>query len=140
MAGRSSNGDPPAIDRIVDIGQRSSGARRSSAEALAAAAGQNTGKMAIGGLPLLVIVRLPGGDRPEIAETVIAAVQGHENRPITCRCANLEIRQKSGKNRPGTARFMFCWDVSFSVILNSRGQVDLTDMQNQPDGNLIHGF
>ena len=81
------------------------------------AAGQNMGKMGIGGLPLPVIVRLPGGDRPEIAETVITAVQGHENRPITCRCANLEIRQKSGKNRPGTARFMFYWDVSLIIEL-----------------------
>ena len=25
-------------------------------------------------------------------------------------------------------------------MLNSRGQVDLTDMQNQPDGGWIYGF
>ena len=81
--------------------------RRSSAGALAAAAGQNMGKMAICGLLLPVIVQLPGGDRPEIAEPVITAVQGHENRPVTCRCANLEIRQKSGTNPLVTERFMF---------------------------------
>ena len=63
------------------------------------AAGQSPGKMTIYGLLLPVTVRLPAGDRQEIADPVITAVQGHENRPATYRCANLEIRQKSAGHR-----------------------------------------
>ena len=73
--------------------------RQSSAGALAVAAGQSPGKMAICGLLLPVTVRLPAGDRQEIADPVITAVQGHENRPATYRCANLKIQQKSGGHR-----------------------------------------
>ena len=32
------------------------------------------------------------------------------------------------------------YEINPNVMLNSRGQVDLTDMQNQPDGSLIYGF
>ena len=79
------------------------------------AARQSPGKMTICGLLLPVTVRLPAGDRQEIADPVITAVQGHENRPVTYRCANLEIRQKSGKNLPVTARFTLYWDVGLTV-------------------------
>ena len=89
--------------------------RRSSAGALAVAARQSQGKITICGLLLPVTVRLPAGDRQEIADPVITAVQGHENRPVTYRCANLEIRQKSGKNPPVTARFTSHWDVGLTV-------------------------
>ena len=72
--------------------------RQSSAGALAVAAGQSPGKMTICSLLLPVTVRLPAGDRQQITDPVITVVQGHENRPATYRCANLEIRQKSASH------------------------------------------
>ena len=67
----------------------------SSAGALAVAAGQSPGKMAIWGLLWPVTVQSPTGDRQGIADPVIRAVQGHQNRAASYRCANLKIRQKS---------------------------------------------
>ena len=73
--------------------------RRSSAGALAVAAGQSPRKMAIWGLLRPVTVRSPAGDRQVIADPVIRAVQGHQNWAATYQCANLEIRQKSCGHR-----------------------------------------
>ena len=59
------------------------------------AARQSPGKMAIWGLLRPVTVQSPAGDRQVIADPVIRAVQGHQNRAASYRCANLKIRQKS---------------------------------------------
>ena len=72
---------------------------RSSAGALAVAGGQSPGKMAIWGLLRSVTVQSPAGDRQVIADTVIRAVQGHQNRAASYRCGNLKIRQKSHGRR-----------------------------------------
>ena len=55
--------------------------------------------MAIWGLLRPVTVQSPTGDRQVITEPVIRAVQGHQNRAATYRCANLAIRQKSCGHR-----------------------------------------
>ena len=70
------------------------------------AAGQSPGKMAICSLVRPITVRVPDGDRQAIADPVITALQGHENRPAIYRCAKIEIRQKLAKNPWITARFI----------------------------------
>ena len=54
---------------------------RASAGPPAMAAGQSPGKLAICSLVRPITVRVPDGDRQAIADPVITAVQGHDNRP-----------------------------------------------------------
>ena len=92
------------------------------------AAGQSPGKLAICSLVRPITVRVPDGDRQAIADPVITAVQGHENRPAIYRCAKIEIQQKSAKNPGIAARFIklvksplayflpLCFCLSFTLI------------------------
>ena len=86
-------GDPPAIDRFLDIGWRSTGPP--------AVIGRSPGKMAIWGLLQPVTVQSPTGDRQVIADPVIRMVQGHQNRAAS---TDVQILQ-SGKNPAATAGF-----------------------------------
>ena len=106
MAGRSPNGDPPAIDRFVDIGRRSAGALLGIGRSPSGGRQTEPGKTGHLQLSSADTVRVPDGDRQAIADPVITALQGHENRPAIYRCAKIEIRQKSAKNPQITARFI----------------------------------
>ena len=71
-------------------------------------------KMAICSLVRPITVRVPDGDRQVIADPVITALQGHENRPAIYRCAKIEIRQKIGEKSTDHRSIYKACDVGFS--------------------------
>ena len=73
---------------------------------------QDPWRSSAGALP--VAVQSPDGDRQVIADPVIRAVQGHQNRPTSYRSRKIGIRQKSGKNRAVIAGFIIFWDVGLT--------------------------